>query len=76
MKQGIFIEVNLKFNKNPMRYSLKDFDSAIDDIGTKDIKSFNVGYFLYLGRKLRVKKVSLKSSRECSWTSIKESFST
>lgn len=56
LKQELFVEVNIKFSKNPMRYSLNNLDAVLDDIGTKDIKSFNVGYFLYLGRKFESRK--------------------
>ena len=56
LKPGLFIEVNLKFAKNPLRFPLTDLDTAIGEIGSKDIKSFNVLYFLYLGRKFESRK--------------------
>lgn len=56
LKPDLIIEVNLKFVKNPLRFNLEELDSAVDLIGTREIKSFSVLYLKYLGRKFESRK--------------------
>lgn len=56
LRAGLFIEVNLKYGRDPLRFQFDDLDAAIDEIAGRDIRSFNVLYFQYLGRKFESRK--------------------
>ena len=56
LKPDLIIEVNLKFVKDPLRFQIEELDSAVDKIGTREIKSFSVLYLKYLGRKFESRK--------------------
>lgn len=56
MAPDLFIEIYLKFAKDPLRVKFEDLDTAVDEIGTREIKSFTVLYHKYLGRKFDSRK--------------------
>ena len=56
MFSDLFIEIYLKFAKDPLRVKFEDLDTVADDIGTREIKSFSVLYHKYLGHKFDSRK--------------------
>lgn len=48
---NLFVEIYLKFAKDPLRVRYENLDEAVDDIGSREIKSFGILYHKYLGRK-------------------------
>ena len=52
----LFIEINLKFVKAPIRLHFNELDSAADMIGAREIKSFSIMFLKYLGRKFESRK--------------------
>ena len=56
MAPDLFIEIYLKFAKDPLRVRFEELDTAADDIGTREIKSFSVLYHKYLGHKFDSRK--------------------
>ena len=53
---NLIIEIHIKFIKDPLRLRFEEMDSAYDSIGAREIKSFSVLYFKYLGRKFDSRK--------------------
>lgn len=53
---NLFVEIYLKFAKDPLRVRFDNLDGAVDDIGTREIKSFSILYHKYLGRKFDSRK--------------------
>ena len=52
----LFIEINLKFVKDPIRLHFNELDSAADMIGAREIKSFSIMFLKYLGSKFESRK--------------------
>jgi len=52
----LFIEINLKFVKDPIRLHFNELDSAADMIGSREIKSFSIMFLKYLGSKFESRK--------------------
>lgn len=60
----LFIEINLKFVKAPIRLHYDELDSAADMIGTREIKNFSIVILKYLGRKFESRKGVVKIIEE------------
>jgi len=57
LKPELFIEINIKFVKDPIRLHLDELDSVFELIGTREIKSFNLLFLKNLGRRFESRKV-------------------
>jgi len=53
---NLFVEIYLKFAKDPLRLRFDNLDAAVDDIGSREIKSFSILYHKYLGQKFDSRK--------------------
>ena len=53
---NLFVEIYLKFAKDPLRVRFDNLDAAVDDIRSREIKSFSILYHKYLGRKFDSRK--------------------
>ena len=53
---NLFVEIYLKFAKDPLRVRFDNLDAAVDDIGSREIKSFSILYHKYLGHKFESRK--------------------
>lgn len=52
----LFIEIHMKFARDPLRVQMGDLDTVEDIIGPREIASFSILYFKYLGRKFDSRK--------------------
>ena len=56
LKPDLIIEIYLKFISAPIRLPFNELDSAVEMIGSREIKSFNIVFLKYLGRKFESRK--------------------
>jgi len=56
LKPDLIIEIYLKFISAPIRLPFNELDSAVERIGSREIKSFNIVFLKYLGRNFESRK--------------------
>ena len=53
LEKSLMIDILIKFQKEPIRFRLDEIDSALEKVGNREIKGFNIVCLQYLGRKFR-----------------------
>jgi len=56
IKNDLIVEIHLKFVRDPIRVHINEFDSAVDQIGVRQIKGFSILLLKVLGRKFESRK--------------------
>ena len=64
IKPDLFIEIYIKYVSTPIRLQFSELDSAVEMVGSRQIKSFNIVYLKYLGRKFESRKIVVQIFEE------------